>query len=239
MGHDRNNTQHLPPRYSSFPSSLRFLFPMLINLNGTPGMSHEKLFPPDSSPAESTYRTALPLIQHTLASLTALSTPTLAVLTNPAPPPPPSNKRGIEEHFERYRELWGWTERLLFRLIALTAHHSQDAEGVWPVLALYRECSARWPPKFRPMHRGVVARLHLRALVLSPNSNSRGKDAKKAIREVANDYRAVLSATTTFPRAGERNTRVEEFVDLCVACWQANGAEGEGAGWVIDVSPGS
>ncbi|GLB40656.1 putative tetratricopeptide repeat [Lyophyllum shimeji] len=54
-------------------------------------------------------------------------------------------------------------------------------------------------------------------------------------RAVVNDYRAILNACTTFPRAGERNVRVEDFVDLCVAVWEAGEAGGEGTGWVLDI----
>ncbi|TFY78584.1 hypothetical protein EWM64_g5428 [Hericium alpestre] len=55
--------------------------------------------------------------------------------------------------------------------------------------------------------------------------------ARRAVRE----YRDILSVCTHFPRAGERNIKVEEFVDLCVAVWVASGASGEHAGWVIDI----
>jgi len=55
-------------------------------------------------------------------------------------------------------------------------------------------------------------------------------------RSVINGYRDVLSATTKFPRAGTRNVAVEEFVDLCVAVWESDGAVGDNAGWVIEVS---
>ncbi|KAG6885786.1 hypothetical protein C0993_009891 [Termitomyces sp. T159_Od127] len=46
---------------------------------------------------------------------------------------------------------------------------------------------------------------------------------------------SVGNTCTSFPRAGERNLRVEDFVDLCVGIWEADGARGEGAGWVIDI----
>uniref|UniRef100_A0A8H7XRF8 TPR-like protein n=1 Tax=Psilocybe cubensis TaxID=181762 RepID=A0A8H7XRF8_PSICU len=54
-------------------------------------------------------------------------------------------------------------------------------------------------------------------------------------RSVAQDYRAVLSVSTSFPRAGERNFKVEEFVELCVKVWEAGGAIGEQASWVIEI----
>jgi len=50
------------------------------------------------------------------------------------------------------------------------------------------------------------------------------------------DYRLVLTATTEFPRAGQRNTKVEEFVDISVAAWEVNGASGDQTSWVLDVS---
>jgi len=56
-------------------------------------------------------------------------------------------------------------------------------------------------------------------------------EARSAIQE----YRSVLNVSTKFPRAGERNVLVEELVDLCVATWEASGAVGEHAGWVLDV----
>jgi hypothetical protein len=54
-------------------------------------------------------------------------------------------------------------------------------------------------------------------------------------RSIVQEYRAILTSSTKFPRAGQRNMKVEEFVDLCVALWESHGAVGEQAGWVIDV----
>ncbi|PPR04627.1 hypothetical protein CVT26_015006 [Gymnopilus dilepis] len=54
-------------------------------------------------------------------------------------------------------------------------------------------------------------------------------------RSVVQDYRAILNASTTFPRAGERNYQVEDFVELCVKVWEAGGAIGEQVAWVIDI----
>lgn len=68
---------------------------------------------------------------------------------------------------------------------------------------------------------------------------------------VVGTYRAILSASTRFPRAGEKNVKVEEFVELCVLLWEAGWihgardgkqnaypiAEDLGTSWVIDVRP--
>ncbi|KAF8966758.1 hypothetical protein BDZ97DRAFT_1938402 [Flammula alnicola] len=71
---------------------------------------------------------------------------------------------------------------------------------------------------------------------------------------VVQRYRAILNASTSFPRAGEKNVKVEEFAEICVALWEAGwvcGGDGDGkgaetgagnsidedlgAGWVIDI----
>ncbi|KAF8907603.1 hypothetical protein CPB84DRAFT_1768330 [Gymnopilus junonius] len=54
-------------------------------------------------------------------------------------------------------------------------------------------------------------------------------------RSVVQDHRAILNASTSFPRAGERNVQVEDFVELCIKVWEAGGAVGEQVGWVIDI----
>lgn len=55
------------------------------------------------------------------------------------------------------------------------------------------------------------------------------------MRKVVHEYQAILGKSTHFPKAGERNTPVEEFVDLCVAGWEAGGASADQANWVLDV----
>lgn len=55
-------------------------------------------------------------------------------------------------------------------------------------------------------------------------------------KRVANDLKSVLEVSTVFPRAGEINKKVIDFVDLCVAAWERGGELEDDAGWVIDVS---
>jgi len=54
-------------------------------------------------------------------------------------------------------------------------------------------------------------------------------------RRAIQDYRDILNAGTHFPRAGERNVKVEELTDLCVAVWEAGGSKSRDAAWVMDV----
>lgn len=206
-------------------------------------MSHEALSPQDTRKAFDTYLLASPLIDNVVSDVQPSVAPqSTAASTNGSP--------AAESSFIRYRELWRWVERLLRRAIILGSRlcdlrDSDKAHDViWTLLDLYHTCSAHWPPTFRSAHRSTVVVLHLRAFVLRYGSSpppTEGQDiAHKWIskaRSVIHDYRVILSSSTQFPRAGERNIKVEDLVDLCIAVWEADGAVGEHAGWVIDVSP--
>ncbi|KAF9005198.1 hypothetical protein BDQ17DRAFT_1354012 [Cyathus striatus] len=134
---------------------------------------------------------------------------------------------------------------------------------IWTWLNHYKTCSTSWPASFRTAHRSTISTLYLRALILQngvlypspvtylPSSSestkskstqsSKQKDGEAqpewlhSARQVVQDYRAILSSCTVFPSAGEQNTQVEEFVDLCVAVWEAAGSVGSHASWVIDI----
>lgn len=209
-------------------------------------MSLEQLSPLSPKAALKSYNTALPLLT------TALSELKLSISVDYA-------------LFTQLHELWRWVERLIWRGVVLSAQSHQDDSGeqegelLWAWLDHYTKCSTYWPATFRTAHRSTISTLYLRALVLrysGPSSaslppfkeeddstikNGNGKRLQQqqpwvhTARGVVQDYRAILSASTQFPRAGERNTRVEEFVDLCVAVWEASGGVGEHTGWVIDV----
>lgn len=148
--------------------------------------------------------------------------------------------------FIKFRELWRWSERLLWRSIVLQARHNptESYENILPLFRLYSKHSVHWPATFRPWHRSTVLTLHLRALIFlaadpackSKTFSGLGKQAwLTETRSLVTDFRAALDANTHFPRSGERNVPVEDFVDLCVAVWEAGGAVGEQAVWVIDV----
>ncbi|EEB98972.1 hypothetical protein MPER_01424, partial [Moniliophthora perniciosa FA553] len=103
-----------------------------------------------------------------------------------------------------------------------------------------------WPSEFRTSHRSTISVLYLRALALRyrsthvPAQTSISESPKPpawmhTARSVVQEYRAILSKSTKFPRAGERNYKVEDFVDLCVAVWEASGGIGDYTGWVLDV----
>ena|ERR1700722_12567102 len=196
------------------------------------GMSHEKLDADNQHKALAIYGRALPLLKTIETELTSL------------PNPIPASGKGPGKFdftsFTVFRELWRWVERLLWRAIVIAARIRQD---LWMWLSHYSSCSKYWPADFRADHRCAINTIYLRALILSPPSSSTvNRDLGKpppwlqTARSVVNEYRALLTVSTQFPGAGERNVKVEEFVDLCVALWEASGAIGEHAGWVIDVS---
>ena len=199
------------------------------------GMSHEKLSPTEPGIALDAYCAALPL---------------LATVESEIPRAIPPKYPGDFTCFDRFRELWIWVDRLLWRAVTLAAQTCliDDVENgrLWKLLSHYRTCSAHWPPKFNTEHRSAVATLHLRALHIRARIFPPPPPSMQALekppawvgeaRAVVNDYRAILTVSTHFPRAGERNAQVEDFVDLSVAIWEAGGAVGDQAGWVIDVS---
>ncbi|CAK5278256.1 unnamed protein product [Mycena citricolor] len=147
-----------------------------------------------------------------LGDVTSALSTYLNALPLVARPPPP---------FAITCELWRWTEMLLWRGVVLAALTRDEA--LWRVFELYATLSAGWPASFRAGHRCVVATLHLRACVLTKNV----ADSK----HIVDGLRVVLAASTRFPKAGERNTRVEDFVDLIVAVWEVGGGE---PGWIIE-----
>ncbi|KAG1824753.1 uncharacterized protein BJ212DRAFT_1322207 [Suillus subaureus] len=152
--------------------------------------------------------------------------------------------------FDNYRELWRWTERLMFRTISLLSWFCclDENDGlIWTMFTHYHACSAHWPATFRTGHRSRVAVLHLRALIIryqtpsaaaTPNSSLQSAKPPQWIntaRSVIYEYRTILGTCTTFPKAGERNVKVEDFVDLCVAVWETNGAMSDRVRWVLDM----
>ncbi|KZV70944.1 TPR-like protein [Peniophora sp. CONT] len=177
-----------------------------------------------------------------------LSLPTLLSSISSSAPAPTTQQFAS---FVRYRELWRWVERVLYRAICLASRScelgGEKEEVVWTLFGLYQNCAAHWPPTFRPHHRTTIAALHVRSLILKsrlPSSSSSSTTSSLALskkefgtraRRVIREVRDVIGATTTFPRADQRNRNVEDLVDLAVASWQAAGAEGVHAGWVMDI----
>ncbi|KAI0660278.1 hypothetical protein C8Q70DRAFT_980001 [Cubamyces menziesii] len=202
------------------------------------GMSYETLDTKDARRAFASYLAAAPLVAGVVSEI-----PTYVPAAASGASASPDNSS-----FARYRELWRWVERVLRRGIILGARICDvtrtDGENgaLWQLFQQYHACSAHWPPLFRSEQRSTVAVLHLRALILKARAGPTPKPGAdkphrwiSTARSVVQEYRAILSVSTSFPKAGERNVKVEDLVDLSVAAWEADGAIGEYAGWVIDV----
>ncbi|KAF8321268.1 hypothetical protein DL93DRAFT_2052034 [Clavulina sp. PMI_390] len=159
--------------------------------------------------------------------------------------------------FRDQRELWRWVERLLRRR-AIVASQRLPVEVALPYLKIYRDYAYRWPPTFRPIGAAAVFSLYLRGLCLAPpfprptslsisNSTSlpsptsgsvvaaRRKTWYQDAHECAEQLQKTLEASTVFPRAGEVNWDVNDFVDLCMGIWERGGCDEQEAEWIIDV----
>ena len=193
-------------------------------------MSHERLHPSDLQGSLDIYLSASILVE-TLESEIPRTVPT-AGSSNQQP-----------SSYAQYLELWRWVEQLLWRTVVIAVRVSTDEPTLSALFRQYFACSSHWIPSFRPQHRSTVSTLYLhfvisQAKVLkSPDPDVGTSSWLPEARSVVQEYRSVLNVSTKFPRAGERNVLVEEFVDLCVATWEASGAIGEHAGWVLDVRP--
>ena len=191
-------------------------------------MSYEKLHPSDLQGSLDIYLSASILVE-TLESEIPRTVPTTGSLI-----PQPSS-------YTQYLELWRWVEQLLWRTIVIAVRVSTDELILSALFRQYFACSSHWIPSFRPQHRSTVSTLYLHFVISQAKaSKSPGSDVGTPswlpeARSVIQEYRSVLNISTKFPRAGERNVLVEEFVDLCVATWEASGAVGEHVGWVLDV----
>ncbi|KAG1824098.1 hypothetical protein EV424DRAFT_1396074 [Suillus variegatus] len=151
--------------------------------------------------------------------------------------------------FDNYRELWRWTECLMFRAISILSRScclDENDDLILTMFTHYHACSAHWPATFRTGHRSTVAVLHLRALIIQHQMSSTSapnfplQSAKppqwiSTARSVIHEYRTILGTCTAFPKAGERNVKVEDFVDLCVAVWETNGTMSDPVRWVLDM----
>ncbi|EJT98203.1 hypothetical protein DACRYDRAFT_71263 [Dacryopinax primogenitus] len=157
----------------------------------------------------------------------------------------PDNAAQKNEAFSQYRELWRWAERLLWRASVVSSRTSSMSHSL-QILRSYHLCSQWWGAAFRPFHRSPAYSLFIRALCFSApldtQSNTIRSSAKQSLsawmaeaKEALLEYRNILQATTVFPRAGQVNTKVVDFADLCMAVWEGGGESEDEAPWISDL----
>jgi hypothetical protein len=129
---------------------------------------------------------------------------------------------------------------------------NSPVDGAISYLNTYRNYALKWSPGFRPYGCGTVLSLQLRALCLHPpfppptslsinNNSARSISSSRTAwhrdaQDCAQYYQKVLETHITFPRAGERNDVVNDFVDMCMAIWERGGCMESEAAWVTEVS---
>ncbi|KAH9910720.1 armadillo-type protein [Fomitopsis serialis] len=133
----------------------------------------------------------------------------------------------------RYGELWRWDEWLLRQAIIpasrLCVHKQGGNASIWTLLDKYHSCSSHWPPTFRSAQRSTITVLHLHTFVLRAHAlqaeavirTSRDGTEKahrwiSAARSV--EYRTILTASTQFPKAGERNIQADDLATSVSQC---------------------
>ena len=167
-------------------------------------------------------------------------TSTITALSDSLSPPLPSHlgtstQSTAKVPFESHRELFRWISTALSRASILSAQRPNSTPQTLRILRAYHAYSASWPPSFRPIQRQRMVLLYLGALYAGfppagipcpapytlNDSPAPNLDARSTWRsetgEAIKQARQLLSATTTFPRAGSVNHPVIAFVDLVAA----------------------
>ncbi|WVR03497.1 hypothetical protein IAU60_000488 [Kwoniella sp. DSM 27419] len=188
------------------------------------GLSYELSQPPDYPHAIASYLAVVPLLS-SLASFTLPRPTYLNAQTSQKPV------------FEPYREVFRYLSTALSRATIICARAS-SGEHMNQALALrmvrtYHAFSSSWPPTFRPVQRQRMLLLYLRTLGVSSERNtaeapllydvgatgSATAPWYKEVVEAIRQGRTLLSATTSFPRAGSMNKPVIAFTGLAVSLY--------------------
>ncbi len=146
--------------------------------------------------------------------------------------------------FGSHREAYRWISKALCRGAILTGR-TGDVDASLRFLRTYHLLSRSWPGNFRPRQRQLMLNLYMRGMYFSypalkssvPEKGDKwfltaGEDTvvgtsaeiwSREMRGLLGHGQELLSATTSFPRAGTVNVPVETFVTCCVALWERSG----------------
>lgn len=163
--------------------------------------------------------------------------PLFFAFTNSASPIPSYLQSGVSHSqkllFDSHREVYRHFSTALSRAAVLSSRTANITQTL-RILRTYHAYSDSWAPTFRPFQRQRMLHLYLRALIsgfpptgvasVEPyllGSGSTSYPARQTwqleVIEAFNQGQRLLSATTTFPRAGSINVPVTAFTELCVA----------------------
>lgn len=146
--------------------------------------------------------------------------------------------------FSTYREAHRWISRALSRGTVISAR-STHLHTTLAFARTYHLIAREWPTSFRPRQRQVMLSIYLRVLhaaympypALPPKKGTRwfvfdkefpakGSMADIWLREsraVMSQGQRLLNETTKFPKAGEVNWLVVNFIQRCVELWERSG----------------
>lgn len=148
----------------------------------------------------------------------------------------PSSPTPTKIPFESHRELHRYLSTALCRAAILSARTPNANTQTLRILRTYHAYATTWTATFKPLQRQRMLQLYIRALFTAfPKPNTApivpytldasipnpSMSARALWRREASDAlrtgRALLSATTSFPRAGSINAPVTQFCNLIVA----------------------
>lgn len=136
--------------------------------------------------------------------------------------------------FETHREIHRHLSTSLSRAAIISARQPNALPHTLRILRTYHAYSTAWPATFRSRQRQRMLQLYLRALLAAyppagiasdnPYLLDEGVSTlparvtwRKEVVEAIRIGRTLLTATTTFPRAGTVNLPVTTFTEVCVA----------------------
>jgi tetratricopeptide (TPR) repeat protein len=189
----------------------------------------------------------LPLTDTFLVNLPATTQGLTGAKVLPTPARPASTR--ATPTFLSHREAHRWVATALTRATIISAR-TKDLNRTTRLARTYHVISKMWPTTFRSSQQAFMLSLYLRALHAGhagsrsgtassaevdwlvcdiPNSissNVRGTKSQLWSREwieAVKEGKRLLSETTTFPRAGQTNWKVQRFVEDAMDVWERAG----------------
>lgn len=135
--------------------------------------------------------------------------------------------------FASRREALRWLSKALARATVISGR-SDDLQRTLRFARAYHTIGRDWPIPFRPKQRQAMLDIYLQALQADrpPTPILRWQ---KETRSALIHGQRLLGGTTTFPRAGETNWAVINFIERSVELWEDGGMQQDDARQVISI----